>query len=358
MNDPIKPRIAILQALHMLYTVYRLDEADSDRLAHETGLPRQTLTGTLNILVNKKEVARTEHKLGTKRVYRYSITTAGREALAKSIAPSSTPADTASDKPGVSESETTPEAAIAQGSSLAGEGAARHETPSVADAPLPHAEAAEGDGLQWNAANPYEGDIQAAKMQDHLAAIGMVAHKYMQEGDFILRGVETMDMLIDAHTNTIQQLTQDLAFARLAVDERNHILNQIKDVVTSGASCSIPYLPKIIDQALEAHTNTIRALHHNAEWMRARIEELEKALSIAEKILDAPAHENFDGPFVVASTWHEAETAEEAENIARDVARTMRHGQAVVAKPVSRVNLTVKFENFSHVPPSQLASAA
>lgn len=304
MNDPIKPRIAILQALHMLYTVYRLAEADSDRLVHETGLPCQTLTGTLNILVAKKEVARTEHKLYTKRVYRYSITTAGREALAKSIAPSSTPADTASDKPGVSESETTPEAAIAQGPSLAGEGAARHETPSAADADLPHAEVAEGDGLQGHAAVLYESEIQTAKMQDHLEAIGMVAHKYMQEGDFILSGVETMDMLIDAHTNTI------------------------------------------------------RAMLHDAEWMRARIEELEKSLSIAEQIPNTPAHENFDGPFVVAGTWHEAGTAEEAENIARDVARTMRNGQAVVARPLSRANLTVRFEDFGYVPPSQLASAA
>lgn len=304
MNDPIKPRIAILQALHMLYTVYRLAEADSDRLVHETGLPRQTLTGTLNILVAKKEVARTEHKLGTKRVYRYSITTAGREALAKSIAPSSTPADTASDKPGVSGSETTPEAAIAQGPSLAGEGAARHETPSAADAAPPNAEAAEGDGLQGHTAVLYESAIQMAKMQDYLEAIGMVAREYMREGDSILSGVETMDMLIDAHTNTI------------------------------------------------------RALLHDAEWMRARIEELEKNSSIAEKIINTPDHESFDGPFVVAGTWHEAETAEEAENIARHVARTMCNGQAVVARPVSRANLTVRFEDFGYVPPSQLASAA
>lgn len=334
MNEAIKPRIAILQALHMLYPVYRLAEADSDLLVHETGLPRQTLTGTLNILVSKKEVARTEHKLGTKRVYRYSITTAGREALAKSIAPSSTPADTASDKPGVSGSETTPEAAIEQGPSLASEGAARHETPSAAAVDLPHAEVAEGDG-------------QANQAARDLGQIRGVVRDFAGE-----------DLSHLPLTEQVLTLAQDLAFARLAFDERNHILNQIKDVLTGGASCSIPYLPQIIDQVLEAHTNTIRALHHSAEWMRARIEELEKNLSIAEKILNAPAHENFDGPFVVAGTWHEAGTAEEAENIARDVARTMRNGQAVVARPISRANLTVRFEDFGHVPPSQPASAA
>lgn len=333
MNDPIKPRIAILQALHMLYTVYRLAEADSDRLVHETGLPRQTLTGTLNILVSKKEVARTEHKLGTKRVYRYSITTAGREALAKSIAPSSTPADTASDKPGVSGSETTPEAAIAQGSSLA-KALPVMITPSAAAVDLPHAEVAEGDG-------------QANQAARDLGQIRGVVRDFAGE-----------DLSHLPLTEQVLTLAQDLAFARLAFDERNHILNQIKDVLTGGASCSIPYLPQIIDQVLEAHTNTIRALHHSAEWMRARIEELEKNLSIAEKILNAPAHESFDGPFVVVSNWHEADTVEEAEKIAREVARSTHHGQAVVARPLSRANLTVKFEDFGHVPPSQPASAA
>lgn len=295
MSD-IKPKAAILQALHMLYTTYRMAEVDSDRLSHETGLPRQTLTGTLNIMVSQKEVARTEHKLGTKRVYRYSITTKGREALAKTIAPSTTaegPAP-APDKPGASESETTPEAAIAQGPSLPGEGAARQENPLPAEAAA-SADAGKGDGLQL------------AELVGHLEDIGLIAHRYMQEGQFIREGVETMDRVIDAHLSA-------------------YIL-----------------------------------LEKEAEWMRARIDELETSLRIAENILNAPeaaALEAHEGPFVVAGTWHEAGTAEEAENIARDVARTMRNGQAVVARPISRANLTVRFEDFGYVPPAQLAAAA
>lgn len=295
MSD-IKPKAAILQALLMIYTTYRLNEVDSDRLRHETGLPRQTLTGTLNIMVSQKEVARTEHKIGTKRVYRYGITAKGREALAKTIAPSITAEGSAPapDKPGVSESETTPEAAIAQGPSFPGEGAARQGTPLPAEADA-CADAGKGDGLQL------------ADLAGHLEDIGLIAHRYMQEGQFIREGVETMDRVVDAH--------------------------------------------------LSAYT----LLEKEAEWMRTRIEELETNLRIAENILNAPeatALEAHEGPFVVAGTWHEAGTAEEAENIARDVARTMPHGQAVVARPISRANLTVRFEDFGHVPPAQLAAAA
>lgn len=305
MSD-IKPKAAILQALHMLYTTYRMAEVDSDRLSHETGLPRQTLTGTLNIMVSQKEVARTEHKLGTKRVYRYSITTKGREALAKTIAPSTTAEGTAPapDKPGVSESETTPEAAIAQGPSLLCEGEARQENPLPAEAAA-SSDVGKGDGLQARVA---ELEQKVSDAQNALLA-------YTRELDF---------------------------FVSEYVPERE--AQGVESV-------------KIMARAIDAHMNTIQTMANSADWMRARIDELETNLRIAENILNMPATA-LEGPFVVAGTWHEAGTAEEAENIARDVARTMHNGQAVVALPVSRANLTVRFEDFGYVPPSQLASAA
>lgn len=312
MSD-IKPKAAILQALHMLYTTYRMAEVDSDRLSHETGLPRQTLTGTLNIMVSQKEVARTEHKIGTKRMYRYSITTKGREALAKTIAPSTTAEGTAPapDKPGVSESETTPEAAIAQGPSLPGEGAARQENPLPTEAAA-SADAGKGDGLQARVAELEQkvSDAQNALLAHtgELGVIDFIVSEYVPERE--AQGVESV---------------------------------------------------KIMARAIDAHMNTIQTMANEADWMRARIEELETNLRIAENILNMPetaALEAHEGPFVVAGIWHEAGTAEEAENIARDVARTMRHGQAVVARPISRANLTVRFEDFGYVPPAQLAAAA
>lgn len=297
----IKPTTAVLQALHMLYTIYRMDSADSDRIAAETNLDRRTVTGTINLAVTKGLVLRTERKIGTKRAYYYSITAKGREALAKDTSPSTTAAQTtaAPDKPGVSESETTPEAAIAHLSPFQGEGAARHE--NTPDEAVGAAESGvDGSAVMTD---------RHHRALDALLMIGTIAAEYMPNGSLITEGVRIMDLLIDAHSAEIRRLQEALAW-------------------------------------------------HETELASTK-SELSAALRVIDDFAQAPTTEPaYDGPFIITAGWREAEASQKAYDIARDMAMTSDGGVAIIARPLRVATVSIEMKDYGHVPASQPAAAA
>jgi len=309
----IKPTTAVLQALHMLYTIYRMDSADSDRIAAETNLDRRTVTGTINLAVTKGLVLRTERKIGTKRAYYYSITAKGREALAKDTSPSTTAAQTtaAPDKPGVSESETTPEAAIAHLSPFQGEGAARHE-----NAPDEAVGAAES-GVDGSAAliaelkNQYE-ELFSKWCQDEieLGKIDLLAREYVPTN--FAKGLDAVKIMGQAIDALHASLKQD-ADTELALVVANQKLAKLQEALA----------------------------WHETELASTK-SELSAALRVIDDFAQAPTTEAaYDGPFIIAAGWREAEASQKAYDIARDMAMTSAGGV-----------------DYGHVPASQPAAAA
>ena len=193
----------------ILLALNEFGELDSDALEMHTGLSRPTLIGTLNLCLSRSApmITRRAIKLGTTVVKKYDLTDAGRARVEIICPPSNaaTPLVVASDKPGVSESETTPEASIAQVSSFHGEDEARPENAPVASASLT-ADATGGDGFMLDDLLLDDLARTLAELKVELDKIDAIANEYGSDAVGVVPALQAMDMLIGMQELQISEL--------------------------------------------------------------------------------------------------------------------------------------------------------
>ena len=152
-------------------------------------------------------ITRRAIKLGTVAVKKYDLTADGRARVEIICPPSNTatPLVVASDKPGVSESETTPEASIAQVSSFHGEDEARPENAPVASASLT-ADATGGDGFMLDDLLLDDLARTLAELKVELDKIDAIANEYGSDAVGVVPALQAMDMLIGMQELQISEL--------------------------------------------------------------------------------------------------------------------------------------------------------
>lgn len=143
--------------------------------------------------------------------------------------------------------------------------------------------------------NPIDTTITLDDLANAMQDIGNIAKDYMQEGELILQGVRTMDLLIDAH-----------------------------------------------EAALEAQAELIVAYERENTWLQAELEMARRR----EQFAPAADPQTTSTTYIIAAGWQTVNGLEAANEAAIHLAMGSAGGRAVIARPAHMASVTVELQEF------------